>query len=100
MLFPEFYNLIKLKTRVEKTGKKLLCIRDKDCLQIPKVLLPGKTIGDFINNSEQELYTGKIIDEQFDYFIIQKGRPYFFPKGAQLFCRNGDLIEKIKILDN
>jgi len=91
---PEFYNLIKLKTRVEKKSKKLLCIRDKDCTIIPKRLIQGNKIGDFINNSDNGLYTGKIIDEQPNHFIIQKGRPYFFPKGAQLFCRNGDLIEK------
>ena len=91
----ESYDLLKLKTRIEKNTKKLLCIRDKDCLSIPKNNLNSTFINNnnFINDPENLSYTGKIITINKDKVLIQKGRPYFFPKGAQLFCQNGDLIE-------
>ena len=91
----ESYDLLKLKTRIEKNTKKLLCIRDKDCLSIPKNNLNSTFINNnnFINDPENLSHTGKIITINKDKVLIQKGRPYFFPKGAQLFCQNGDLIE-------
>ena len=91
----ESYDLLKLKTRIEKNTKKLLCIRDKDCLSIPKNNLNSTFVNNnnFINDPENLSYTGKIITINKDKVLIQKGRPYFFPKGAQLFCQNGDLIE-------
>ena len=91
---PESYELIRLKIKKEQKSTKLLCIRQKDCITIPKMAFPNCTVGDFINNSDTSLYTGKIIAENNNKFILQKGRPYFFPKGAELFCRNGDLIGK------
>jgi len=90
----ESYNLLKLKTRTEKNTKKLLCIRDKDCLSISKDNFKSTLVNNnFINDPENLLHTGKILTINKNNVLIQKGRPYFFPKGDELFCQNGDLIE-------
>ena len=95
-------DLIKVKTRfTEKRGqknKKLFLITNTDCVTIPL----NNEINDFTNNEINDLindktnihYKGRIISKNDKEVILQKGRPYFFPKGAQIRCQTGNLIEK------
>ena len=70
-----------VKVKVNKQNvKQILIISNENCIKIPKHLLSKQTINDFILNSNNANYIGKIIIESKNFFTIQKGRPYFFPK--------------------
>ena len=92
----EFIEFIKIKTDIDRKSslQRLLCIREKDCSQISKQLLPTKKLNDIINQDNNLKLIGRIIDENENSFFVQKGQPYFFPNNAEIFCKNGDLIDK------
>ena len=96
LIIQESSNLIKIKTRIENNTKKLLCIRDKDCLSILQNTVDSKFINtnNFINDPKNLAYTGKIINSDNKNYLIQKGRPYFFPKNAEIINNHGDFIEQ------
>ena len=56
-----------------------LIISNEDCLRIPKFKIKNKSINDLIINNIGINNIGKIILETKKFFIIQKGKPYFFP---------------------
>ena len=93
-------NLVKVKTRfTEKRGqknKKLFLITNKDCLKVSlnNNEFNSLTLNDLINDPKNLSYKGRIISKNLTEIILQKGRPYFFPKGAKLRCQTGNLIEK------
>jgi len=89
----EFVHFIKVKMHLEKDTnlKRLLCIREKDCIEVNQPLLESKKINDIVLEKN---ILGRIIDKKSAIIFLQQGQPYFFPKNAQLFCKNGDLIEK------
>ena len=60
--------------------KQVLLISNNNCFTVKKKKLPTKKINDFVINSKNANHVGKIIIENNDFFTIQKGRPYFFPK--------------------
>jgi len=92
----EFLKFLKIKTHFDINSKlqRLLCIREKDCLQISKTLLGNKKIDQIINQNNDSKIRGRVIDENDKIFFVQQGQPYFFPSNAEIFCKNGDLIEK------
>lgn len=70
-----------VKFKIHKQDiKQILLISNDDCVNIEKSKLPTKKINDFIINSNNTNHVGKIIIENNNFFTIQKGRPYFFPK--------------------
>ena len=71
--------IIKFKLKKYKT-KQFFLISNNDCIKIKKTKFIKKNLHDFIINSTNINQTGKIIIEKKDFFIIQKGHPYFFPK--------------------
>ena len=71
--------IVKFKIN-QKEIKKILLISNENCTKVKKNLVPKKTLGDFILNSQNTDNIGKIILESKKFFTIQKGRPYFFPK--------------------
>ncbi len=92
-------DLVKLKTQLtQKRGqtlKQLFCLTNNDCLEISKLqfkneLIAPNTIIDCLSSN----LNGRIIETNSDSVFIQKGRPYFFPKTAQLRCKNGNFIQK------
>ena len=83
--------IVKFKTRL-KENKQILLISNSDCFIIKKTKFPNKKINDFILNSQNIKLIGKIIFENKNYFILQKGRPYFFPN-----CENETLIKQKNI---
>ena len=84
MVYLEAKNLNSLeivKVKVNKQNvKQILIISNENCIKIPKHILPKQTVNDFVLNSNNANYIGKIIIESKKFFTIQKGRPYFFPK--------------------
>lgn len=66
--------------------KQILLISNDHCIRIKKSKLRKKKINDFILNSVNINHVGKIIIENDNFFTVQKGRPYFFPK-----CRSEEL---------
>ena len=69
-----------VKIRISKSDtKKILLISNDDCVKVDKEKIPNNKINDFILNSTNINHVGKIILENKKFFIIQKGRPYFFP---------------------
>nr|YP_010276989.1 RNA polymerase beta'' subunit [Thalassionema frauenfeldii]UHY40512.1 RNA polymerase beta'' subunit [Thalassionema frauenfeldii]UHY40899.1 RNA polymerase beta'' subunit [Thalassionema frauenfeldii] len=71
--------IVKIKVNQKKI-KQILIISNENCIKVPKHFLSGKTINDFILNTNRLEYIGKIIIESKKFFTIQKGRPHFFPK--------------------
>ena len=71
--------IVKIKVNQKKI-KQILIISNENCIKVPKIFLSGKTINDFILNTNCLDYIGKIIIESKKFFTIQKGRPHFFPK--------------------
>nr|YP_010276960.1 RNA polymerase beta'' subunit [Thalassionema bacillare]UHY40483.1 RNA polymerase beta'' subunit [Thalassionema bacillare]UHY41128.1 RNA polymerase beta'' subunit [Thalassionema bacillare] len=70
-----------VKVKINKQNvKQILIISNENCIKIPKYLLPKHNLNDFILNTNNANYIGKIIIESEKFFTIQKGRPYFFPK--------------------
>ena len=70
--------IVKIKTNVNDI-KSILLISNKDCIKIEKNQFSDKKINDYIIDSDFMDYVGKIIFENSKFFILQKGRPYFFP---------------------
>jgi len=71
--------ILKFKMRQENF-KQLLLISNNNCATLEKKKLPNNQIDDFVINSTNPNYVGKIIVENENFFTLQKGRPYFFPK--------------------
>jgi DNA-directed RNA polymerase subunit beta' len=94
-------DLIKVKTRfTEKRGqknKKLFLTTNNDCVKISLLNNPSfetKNLNELINDPINIDYKGRIISKTINEVVVQKGRPYFFPKGAKVRCQTGNLIEK------
>jgi DNA-directed RNA polymerase subunit beta' len=86
----ELLDIQKIKFKqINFATKYLFIIRSKDCFKISKRKFKNLYIGEILANN-----SGKIIDQNKDWYIIQKGKSYFFPKGNKLFYKNNDLIEK------
>merc|ERR1739848_355674 len=75
---PKSLDIVKIKSKITYE-KELLIISNEDCLRIPKFKLENKLINDLIINNIGLNNIGKIILETKKFFIIQKGRSYFFP---------------------
>ena len=93
----DFTKFIKLRTNIQTNSnkKRLLCINKNDCLQISKKILNNYKINDIVVNKKiNKEIIGRIIDKKDSVYIIQKGQLYFFPINKDIFCNNGDLIEK------
>lgn len=71
--------IVKFKVNQRETKQLLLISRD-NCVKVEKNLLPTKNLKDFIYNGTNINQVGKIILENENFFTIQKGQPYFFPK--------------------
>ena len=70
-----------VKFKINKQDiKQILLISNHNCVKVEKSQLPTKTLDDFIFTSKNANHVGKIIIENNNFFTIQKGRPYFFPK--------------------
>nr|QYB18850.1 RNA polymerase beta'' subunit [Climaconeis sp.] len=66
--------------KIKTTNIKEIClISNNDCSLIKKSNFPFKKIGDLIVYANRINNTGKIILETKHFFILQKGRSYFFP---------------------
>ena len=71
--------IIKFKVNQRKI-KQLLLISNNNCVTLEKRKLPNNKIDDLIVNTNNPNHVGKIIIENNNFFTLQKGRPYFFPK--------------------
>lgn len=76
---PNPLEIVKFKI-TQQAIKQILLISNDNCIRIEKKNLPTKKINDFVINSVNTNHVGKIIIENDNFFTIQKGRPYFFPK--------------------
>lgn len=77
--------IVKVKIR-EKETKQVFLISNEDCLLLPKSKFLDKKINDFVTDSLIVDELGKIILENQDFYILQKGKPHFFPN-----CPNEEL---------
>lgn len=59
--------------------KQIFLISNNNCLIIEKKEFPDKKLNEFVNSQVNLAKIGKIIGENDKSFIVQKGRPYFFP---------------------
>nr|QYB19263.1 RNA polymerase beta'' subunit [Climaconeis cf. scalaris] len=71
-------NIIKFKIKTTHI-KQILLISNKDCFATKKSKFLNKKVGNFILENRKLEKVGKIIAENKNFFIIQKGQPYFFP---------------------
>ena len=72
--------IVQLKTKTQQVIKQVLLISNDDCLIVKKEEIPNKTLNDYIGPSiTREDQIGKIISENDKFFILQRGRIYFFP---------------------
>lgn len=83
--------IVKCKIK-RKSSKQILLISNFDCLMVKKINFPIKKVNDFILNSQNINEIGKILIENKNFFIVQKGRPYFFPN-----CKNEIVINKTNL---
>ena len=90
-LTPNPLEIVKFKISEQDT-KQILLISNENCITIEKINLPNKKINDFVINSINTNHVGKIIIENDNFFTIQKGRPYFFPK-----CKTDKLTTQSKL---
>ena len=70
--------IVKIKVKKQLT-KQILVISNKDCSIITKKEIQEKKFNNFVNSEQSLNRIGKILIENEDNFIIQKGKPYFFP---------------------
>lgn len=70
--------IVKIKISISNF-KQVLLISNDNCMIVKKEDIPGKKLNDFIINSVMANQVGKLIFENKKNFILQKGRPYFFP---------------------
>lgn len=91
----EFLQLIKIKIHLEKYSriKRLVCITQKDCLQISEKLIRNNTDNILLKQKKNVNIIGRIIAKKNGTYFIQQGQPYFFPSNTEIFCKNGDLVE-------
>ena len=83
--------IVKFKVK-KQTSKQIFLISNNDCVTISKNEISNKKLNDFISSKSSLSQTGKIIIENNDFFILQKGRPYFFPN-----CKNKNLTTKTNL---
>jgi DNA-directed RNA polymerase subunit beta' len=83
--------IVKLKIKKQNT-KQIFLISNNDCLKVKKSKFLNKKLNDFISSKLNLAETGRIIIENDKYFIIQRGRPYFFPN-----CKNENVISKLNL---
>ena len=83
--------IVKIKIN-QNDIKQILLISNDNCTIIQKKELPNKNLNEFILNTDKINDLGKIIIENKNYYIIQKGRPYFFPN-----CRAENTINQTSL---
>ena len=83
--------IVKIKIN-QNDIKQILLISNDNCTIIQKKELPNKKLNEFILNTDKINDLGKIIIENKNYYIIQKGRPYFFPN-----CRVENIINQTSL---
>jgi DNA-directed RNA polymerase subunit beta' len=89
MISSETINIQKIKFKqINFATKYLFLIRSKDCFKVSKRKSKNLYNGEILANN-----SGKIIDQNKNWYIVQKGKSYFFPKNNKLFYKNNDLIE-------
>ena len=70
--------IVKIKVKNQLT-KQILVISNKDCSIVTKKEIQEKKLNNLINSKQSLNKIGKILIENKDNVIIQKGKPYFFP---------------------
>ena len=89
-----FNTLEIIKVKVNQGDyKQILLISGNNCIKVKKNLLPTNVLNDFIYDSKNVSHLGKIILENEDFFTIQKGQPYFFPKSKSQKLRFHNSLE-------
>ena len=70
-----------VKFKINQTEiKQILLISNDNCEIIAKDKLPNQKVNDFIMHAPEIKHVGQIIIDNKNFFTLQKGRPYFFPK--------------------
>ena len=78
--------IVKFKIKYQRI-KQILLISNENCVTVIKNNIIQKTINNLIIDSQNLIETGKILINNKNSYVIQKGRPYFFPN-----CNNENII--------
>ena len=74
-------------------NEELLLVTEDDCFSIRKKSLLNSDVKTILWGKKIQ-NRGKILRQNKTSFLIQKGRPYFFPSGTELKLKTGDLVTK------
>ena len=85
---PKSLEIVKIKSKLTNK-KEIFIVSNEDCFKVPKLELKDKSLNDLIIYNIGINNIGKIILETKTCFIVQRGRPYFFPN-----CKMDNLEKK------
>ena len=89
--------IVKIKSK-QIDSKQIFLISNEDCIVIKKDYNNRKKLNQLIINTQNLIYSGRIIIDNGKFLTVQKGKPYFFPNCKNKYSKLNQEID-YKILD-